>query len=82
MKGIYPKLSQWIEKLPVKLGKILCICMLVFMSVNVVVSALALNRYTERQAGKEAETAVSVFLDEHFPDARMEHIYPNIILTQ
>ena len=56
--------------------------MLVFMSVNVVVSALALNRYTERQAGKEAETAVSVFLDEHFPDARMEHIYPNIILTQ
>lgn len=82
MKGIYPKLSQWIEKLPIKLGKALSICMIVFMSVNIVISALALNRYTERQTADSAETAVSAFFDEHFPDDRMEKIYPNIILTE
>ena len=55
MKGIYPKLSQWIEKLPIKLGKALGICMIVFMSVNIVISALALNRYTERQTADSAD---------------------------
>ncbi|MEJ8734364.1 putative ABC transporter permease [Mediterraneibacter sp. ICN-202921] len=82
MKGIYPKLSQWIEKLPMKMGKVLSICMIAFMSVNIVISALALDRYTERQTAESAETAVSDFFDEHFPDDRMEKIYPNIILTE
>ena len=122
MKWIYPFLSKWIEKLPMKTGKILCNCMLVFMVVNCLISALALARYTERNttpaiainetgtdsdvqtdAEEEAQTdianegaqtdaanedrndvAVMVqnFLDTHYPDERMERIYPNAKIVE
>ncbi len=97
LKMIYPKLSNLIERLPVRAGKILCNCLIVFMVLNMAVSSLALARYTQRQtdgAGKEtAESAASAdraqdkdslaaFLDEHFPDERMERIYPNAKLVE
>ena len=56
--------------------------LIVFMIANMLISALALARYTERN-----DTSYSVettelngwqkFLDENYPDARMERIYPN-----
>lgn len=96
MKWIYPKLSGLIEKFPVKAGKILCNCMLVFMLVNCLISALALARYTERNTvpvvsatvtESDADTSASVlavrnFLDEHYPDERMERIYPNAKIVE
>lgn len=82
MRLIYPKLSDWIEKIPKKPGTILCNILIVFMIVNMLISALALARYTERNdASYSVETTelngLEQFLDEHYPDARMERIYPN-----
>ena len=48
MKGIYPFLSRWIEKIPVRIGKPLCMIMVFFMSVNIALSGLALDRYSKR----------------------------------
>ena len=53
MKILYPKLSDCIEKLPMKAGKILCNVMIVFMVFNCLISALALARYTERNKARE-----------------------------
>ncbi len=81
MKLLYPKLSGWIEKLPVKLGTVLCNGMIVFMIFNCLISAFALARYEQRQTGIEQETEPKAgwveFLDTHFDDERMEQIYPN-----
>ena len=82
MKVLYPVLSKWIEKLPQKAGRHLCNLMIAFMIFNCLISALALGRYEERQRadlGQEQEAAqgIDAFLDEHFPDERMERIYPN-----
>ena len=82
LKLIYPKLSEWIEKIPKKPGTIICNILIVFMIANMLISALALARYTERNdASYSVETTelngLQKFLDEHYPDARMEHIYPN-----
>lgn len=78
MKLLYPKLSIWIEKIPMKAGKIICTVMLVFMIFDCLLSAMALDRYTERNTtGKQAQNEVESFLDEHFGDERMERIYPN-----
>ena len=130
LKMIYPKLSDLIERLPVRAGKILCNCLIVFMIFNMAISSLALARYTERHAAAEqplvsegsasqvpagsgagtaagddsagtsgadmpgsseagtaagdasdtepdATSALNDFLDKHFPDERMERIYPN-----
>ena len=78
MKLLYPRLSTWIEKIPIKAGKIICTVMLVFMIFDCLLSAMALARYTERNTtGKQAQNEVESFLDEHFGDERMERIYPN-----
>lgn len=83
LKIIYPRLSRLIEKLPVRPGTILCNCMIVFMVFNMAISALALARYTERNAAPDdaAENAVAEFLDNRFPDERIERIYPMMVIV-
>lgn len=78
MKLLYPRLSAWIERLPVRTGRAMVWAALVFMMVNCVISSLALARYTERKTGDgRAQNAMEEFLDERFTDERMERIYPN-----
>ena len=82
LKLCYPRLSGLIERLPIRLGKRLTWIMIVFMVINILVSALALARYTQRHTMPDASpTALSQFLDQRFPDERMEHIYPNAKLV-
>lgn len=82
LKIIYPRLSNLIEKLPLRTGKILCNCLIVFMIFNMAISSMALARYTERNTtAPEAPNSLAAFLDEHFPDERMERIYPNAKLV-
>lgn len=84
LKGIYPLLSRWIERIPRRAGTILFNILIVFMLVNIVVSSLALARYTERHTETaEAElTDLDRFLDSRFDDERMERIYPNAVLVE
>lgn len=78
MKGIYPFLSRWIEKIPVRIGKPLCMIMVFFMSVNIALSGLALDRYSKRHDDLPAKNAVGELMDDWFPDPYMEKVYPNI----
>ena len=82
IKNVYPFLSRWIEKVPEKVGKILSWVFLVFMTVNIVLSGMALARYSDRYGGKPAENGVESFLDAHYPDERMERVYPNAIIKE
>ncbi|MDO5136709.1 MAG: putative ABC transporter permease [Eubacteriales bacterium] len=84
LKILYPLLSGLIERIPKKAGIILTWVMIVFMIFNIAMSALALNRYSQRRE-ESAQTSVSginAFLDEHFPDERMKRIYPNAIMVK
>ena len=79
IKYCYPLLSRWIERLPLRLGKVLTWLIVLFMVVNMALSALALGRFAQRQSDPApAQDALGQFLDERFPDGRMERIYPNI----
>lgn len=82
MKGLYPLLARWIERLPVRLGKILCILLLVFLLADMLVSSLALARYSERQMTNPSDTAIGRILDEYFPDEFIEHRYENLKLAE
>ena len=78
MKLLYPKLSAWIERIPVRAGTWLVRTAVLFMMFNCVISSLALARYTERNTNpKDTGNALEEFLDERFTDERMERIYPN-----
>ncbi len=76
LKGVYPFLSHWVEKIPRKIGPALTWMLIVLMSANMMISACALVRYTARQSGSEPQTQIGELLDEHFPDERMKRIYP------
>ena len=82
MKMLYPHLSRLIERIPIKAGKALTVVLVVFMVLNMLISALALARYQQRQLSPDAPTnPISDFLDEHYPNDRMEQIYPNAKLV-
>lgn len=83
LKFLYPVLSGWIEKIPKKPGVIITWIAIVFMIFNIIMSGLALGRYTQRHTSPQAsENALTEFIDSHFPDERMERIYPNAILVE
>ena len=44
LKGVYPYLSKWIEKIPMLAGKIITWCLIIFMVADSLVSAAALMR--------------------------------------
>lgn len=76
-KKCYPVCSNLIEKIPMRLGKIVTWILVVFMSCNMLVSAMALGRYDERSRGIAATEEWQETIDERFPDERMASIYPN-----
>lgn len=82
IKGIYPKISSWIEKIPIRIGKVICNVVVIFMIVNVLVSGMALARYTERNTETAPQNSVEKLLDESFPNERMEKIYPKARITR
>lgn len=83
LKLCYPRLSKLIEKIPMRVGKILTWVLIVFMAINMLISALALGRYTQRNTTPDPEpTALGQLLDQRFPDERMERIYPNAIIVK
>lgn len=77
IKMIYPVLSSWIEKITYKKGVIITWCFVVFMTFNILMSGLALSRYSQRQNGLKAQNSVERYIDQQFTDQRMEMIYPN-----
>lgn len=77
MKLFYPFFSKWIERIPMKIGKILSCVFVIFMTINIIISAGALARYSDRNQGIESKNAIEKWLDSHFDDSRMEWIYPN-----
>lgn len=77
MKLLYPYVSKWIEKVPKKIGNSATYLVLIFMIGNVLVSGFALNRYSERAYGLEPDNGLELWIDERFPDERMDLIYPS-----
>lgn len=75
-KRLYVILSGFIEKWPMKTGKIITWVLVVFMGCNVIVSCMALVRYDERSMGIPAESSWQRTMDERFDDERMRMIYP------
>lgn len=78
-KMIYPKLSAWIERIPIKSGTVITWALAVFMCVNMAVSGLALIRSDQRVNGIPAKSGWQQTMDEHFDDARLQKVYPNMI---
>lgn len=79
IKIVYPKVSDLIEGIPGKIGVLITWVVVVFMSINIGVSVLALARNDLRSQGLEPQMRWEEVMDRYFDEERMQEIYPNAI---
>ena len=82
IKDIYPRMAKWILKIPNKVGKPLTWVLLVFMVFNSVMTLFTSLRWTARREGIEPRNAFEAYLDEHYPDERMQKIFAHAEFTE
>lgn len=78
IKNLYPRMAKWILKIPNRVGKIVTWVAMALFILNMAVSGLALTRWTQRHQGIAPANGFWQFVDERFPDERMEKIYANM----
>lgn len=82
IKNIYPRMAQWILKIPNRVGKILTVALTVFFLFDALISGIAIYRWSERIEGSAPSNALWECIDERFPNERMEKIYANMIFSK
>ena len=78
IKNIYPRMSKLILKIPDKKGKIITWVLTVFFIINSAMSCIALDRYADRRKDIAPSNDFERFIDERFPNERIEKIYANM----
>ena len=78
IKTIYPIVAELILKLPNKAGKLLTWALAVFFVFDSFMTVAAMTRWTRRMDGVEPTSSFAEFLDERFPDHRMERVFSNM----
>lgn len=78
IKEFYPRAAKWILKIPNKIGKPLTWVLLVFMIFNCFMTAATVLRWSERRTGEPAGSAFEMWMDDHYPDTRMQEIFANL----
>ncbi|MEG1350957.1 MAG: putative ABC transporter permease [Bacilli bacterium] len=75
---IYPFISNLIEKIPYKIGRIVLIITVVLVGLDMLVSWSALIRQNLRRKGYEPITAVGKFYDDYYTDDYLKKHFPNM----
>ena len=78
VKDAYPILSHIVENIPSKYGVSLTWICLIFMIFNSFMSACVVVRASCRRKGISANGRFFSYIDRHYPDSRVERIYPNM----
>lgn len=79
----YPALYSLVARIPRQAGRWAALAAAVLLTWSTALSAAALCRMDQRREGVPALGAVSRFLDEFYPDSRLQARYPNMgILTE
>ncbi len=82
IKSLYPRMAKLILKLPERGGKILTWAFAVFFAVNIAVSGVSVYRWSQRVEGVEPSAPFWEFVDERFPDERMEKVFANMVFEK
>ena len=72
---IYPVLKKRLCRMHTRRWHVFCIACSVFMAFNLFVSASAILRWKERKQDLPPSSQWETYLDNTYPDARMEYVY-------
>lgn len=75
---LYPKLSALAALLTKKVSRTVTQFFMLAICCNILLSASALIRMSERQSDKAPSSVFERFLDQRFPDTRLKERYPNM----
>lgn len=78
IKRIYPLMAKGILQLPDRAGKILTWVLTVFFVFNAFMTVASMTRWTQRMEGVAPSNGFEAFIDERFPDERMERVFANM----
>jgi len=78
VKGVYPPVSEAIERIPPKIGDAAYVILVVFMAFDMLISWTAIIRQTLRHNHVPAYTPIGEFYDDYFTDDYLEHYFPNM----
>jgi hypothetical protein len=78
VRYIFPVLVRLIRRIPKRFGRIFAVIFTVALAGNVLISGAAVHRWSERTQGSAPVNAVERFIDEHYPDAMMKDVFPNM----
>lgn len=78
MELLWPALGRWLDRVASGALRVSAAVLTVFMVCNILFSAAALGRMHARRHDVPASGPVEVFLDEHYPDQRLERYYPSM----
>ena len=82
IKSVYPRMAKLILRLPNRAGTIITWLTVAFLGINSVVTLAAVTRWSQRVKGEAPSNAVEEFIDQRFPDERMERIFANMEFGQ
>lgn len=82
IKILYPIIAQAFLKIPSKFGKVLAWLLIIFLAINGIMTSISLFRWGERKADVPPPNAFWEFIDERFPDERMEKVFPKMWFSQ
>lgn len=77
-KYLYPKISKIIENVPYNLMRTFTICLVIFLSLDMLISWTALLRQNLRRKGFEPFTVIGEFYDYVYPDEVLQKYFPNM----
>lgn len=80
IKDLLPLLLKLIDRIPHRAGIAAAWVIAVFLVFDAAISSAAVLRRTARIDGDAADNRVEAFLDKHYNDDYLQHIYPNMII--
>lgn len=78
VKVLEPLMSRGIHRIPNILGKPLTWILLIVIIIDAILSIAAVWRWGDRLLNIPVTNSIEVYLDKHFPNDRLERIYPNM----
>ena len=78
LKEIFPLLSNLIEKIPNRQGKVLSWVLIITLSFDMIISAAAVDRWAKRDKGIAPANVIEEYIDGRYPDRYMNDVYPNM----
>ena len=76
MKIVYPFVSKWLQKIPYKIGHPVFIAVVIFITINMILTYTALGRMTLRQKNIPARTFIGEWMDKTYDDYYLHKKFP------